>query len=81
MLDGWTVSPSHPAMRVGREWGLEGSPQRKGRGALLHARRVHMDHHEVLYDLLHVLKVEEGVEARMIWGGMGLGRQKKGVSG
>lgn len=66
-------------MRVGWKLGLQGSPQREDWGTLLHARRIHMYHHEVLYDLLHVLIVEKGVEARMIWE-LGMGRQKKGVS-
>lgn len=40
-----------------------------------------MYHHEVLYDLLHVLIVEESVEARMIWGGGGDEETEEGVSG
>ena len=33
---------------------------------LLLARGIHMDHSEMLCDLLHVLKVEQGVEAGLI---------------
>jgi hypothetical protein len=43
----------------GGEWG----------GRLLLARGVHVDHGEVLRDLLHVLIVEQGVEAGLVWGG------------
>lgn len=41
-------------------------PLRKLRRPHLLARSVHVTHHKVLRDLLHVLKVEEGVEAQLV---------------
>lgn len=46
----------------------------RGRGLLL-AGRVHVDHRKVLRDLLHVLVVEQGVEARLVWKGGRKSRQ------
>lgn len=54
-----------------QSWGrLEGAPgylplRKLGRSHLL-ARGVHVAHHEVLGDLLHVVRVEEGVEAQLV---------------
>lgn len=50
--------------RVNRLWGY--LPLRElGRSHLL-PRGVHMAHHEVFGDLLHVLIVEEGVETQLV---------------
>lgn len=41
-------------------------PAGEGRCTLLLAGRVHVNHCKVLRDLLHVLIVEQGVEARLV---------------
>lgn len=41
-------------------------PLRELRGSCLLARRVHVAHHKVLRDLLHVFIVEESVEAKLV---------------
>lgn len=39
------------------------------RGSNLLSRSIHMTHHKVLGDLLHVLVVEEAVEAQLVCAG------------
>lgn len=66
-----------------QSWGrLEGTPwylplRKLGRPHLL-AGGIHVAHHEMLGDLLHVLKVEEGIETQLVCKDIPVAEQRAG---
>lgn len=62
---------SHSSVQAKPAWHPPGG---EGRCAFLLAGRIHVDHCKVLRDLLHVLIVEEGVEARLVLKGANKGQ-------